>query len=135
MDYPDYKETEGGNFIKLKSLLQNEGDQIELKCVNVTIIDGKDSNFGCSTLKLTVTDTKGEEKVLTCDAPDEKNEFQGSQVYRGVKDNNIQPGDTFFIGHGGRMNNRHKTVIYGVSKDVMPSAPDDQEAPPQTEEY
>ena len=94
------------------------------------MIDAKDTNFGCNELRMTVT-INGEEKKLSCDAPDEKNELQGSQIYRGIKDNDIQPGDTFIIGHGGRMDNKYKTTIYGISKVHTDSAPQKEDSEPE----
>jgi len=121
MDYPDYQPTGGGggNYISLKQSLQSEGDTLKLTLVSAEIVDASDSQFGCTRLKMTVSMTergKKVDKILECDAPDEKNEFQGSQIYRGIKDNNIQEGDVFEIQHGGNMNNQYRTKIYKVMK-------------------
>jgi len=128
IDYKDYKKPEGSKFLKLKEELLQEGDEIELKCLSGKMVPASETQFGCSQLELTV-EYKGQEKILNCDAPDEKNEWQGSQVYRGIKDNDIQSGDSFFIGHGGRMNNKYRTTIYGVAKNELREKPKDWEEP------
>ena len=129
IEYKDYKKSEGDSkFISLKQALQQDGDQIELECMGGKIVPGEQAKFGTSRLDLTVKH-EGKEKVLSCDAPDVANNGKGSQVYRGIKDNNIQPGDKFVIVHGGKMNNLYKTTIYDVRKDVLQEKPADWEEP------
>lgn len=123
INYPKYEQPTGGKFIKLKALIPNEGDELKLKLVSGKIAMG---SFGVQQLTLDVlmmVDGKPEHKELSCDAPDEKNEHVGSQLYRGFVDNNIQEGDVFYIQNGGRMNNKYKTVIYNVLKDGMAQPP------------
>jgi len=129
--YDKYKDKGGGQFISLKKEIPQEGDTIRLKCVSGEL---KQGNFGVKVLELKVLhhlDGKNVERLLTCDAPDEANEYAGSQIYRGVCDNNIQDGDVFEITNAGRMNNQYKTVIYNVAKDVTQPAP---ESPVSNEE-
>jgi len=126
--YQKYEQKEGGNFLKLKTLIPNEGDSVKLKCVSGEI---KDGNFGVKILELQVvwnnpTTGKGEQKTFSCDAPDDVNEQAGSQLYRGFVDNNIQDNNVFEIVNGGRMNNQYKTTIYSVQKEITSNAPQDE---------
>lgn len=105
-------------FLKLKDHLQNEGDRIELKLIEGEV---KDGNYGPQLTMLVELD--GKEKKLSCDAPHEENEMRGSQLYRGIMDNNVQEGDEFTIAHGGNMKNQYRTTIYTVMTNAMPEAP------------
>lgn len=121
MDLKPYKPSEGGGFIKLKERLKEVGDSLELQLINGEVQEG---NFGPQLVMKVKLD--GEEKLLSCDAPHEGNDMSGSQIYRGIYDNDIKEGDTFLITHGGRMNNKYKTVIYTVSKDETPPPPEEE---------
>ena len=126
VEYPKYEAKEG-NFLKLSKLIPNEGDIVRLKCVDAKIQDG---SFGVKQLVMNVlwsNEGTNEKKVLTCDAPDEDNDMACSQIYRGLNDNNIQENDVFEVVNGGRMQNKFRTVIYNINKDVTQPAPANQE--------
>ena len=118
--YQPYQKKEGGEFIKLKEEIPNVGDKIKLECIDGAIKDGK---FGPQLI--VNVKHKEEERALLSDAPHEGNEMSGSQIYRGFMDNNIQPGDTFYIENGGRMDNQYKTIIYNVSVQVIAKNPNE----------
>lgn len=123
IQYPQYQKKAGGKFLKLAELIPQEGDEVKLKLVDGKIEKG---NFGVQQLimdVLIIIEGKAEHKELSCDAPDIKNEMAGSQLYQGMVDNNIQPGDVFYVKNGGKMKNQYKTTIYNVLKDVTAPAP------------
>lgn len=118
VEYPKYEQKEG-NFLKFSKLIPNEGDKIRLKCVDAKIQDG---SFGVKQLVMNVlwsNNGTNENKVLTCDAPDDANEMAGSQIYRGLNDNNIQEGNVFEVVNGGKMNNKFRTTIYNIHKEIV----------------
>lgn len=137
IQYPKYEMPEGGDFLKLKELLQKEGDEVRMKLIKGRVVPGSETQFGTTSLELTVAmrDDNGDkvQKVFNTDAPDPKNDGQGSQVYRGMADNNIQPGDVFKIAHGGQMNNKYKTTIYTVIKEEAGKDTEEQMTPEEVE--
>lgn len=125
IEYKPYEKTEGaGKFLKIKELIPNEGDEVRFKCVTANIVDGYK---GKPQLNIEVvwqnTDGKGEKKVLSVDAPSEENKMAGSQIYRGMVDNNIQENDVFVIVNGGKMKNEYHTTIYNVQKETVSDEP------------
>lgn len=120
MDLPNYQRKEGGKFLTLKEAIPETGDSIRLKVLAGQV---KDGDFGVKILELKVLTEQNEEKTFKCDAPDEANDHTGSQVYRGIKDNDINEDDVMVITNGGRMTNKYRTAIYNVAKDVTRPAP------------